>query len=88
MGSSQLRDMERSQEYLENEKDKLEESDPTVLSKWLTLYAAETRKQDGTRYPPKMLYLLLIGLLHHMHTLNPVCSNFLDDIVLLCVHEQ
>lgn len=34
-----------------------------VLCKWLALFVAETRKQDGTQYPPKMLYALLAGLL-------------------------
>ena len=39
---------------------------------------AETRKKDGSRYPPKTIYLLLSGLLRHMRTHNPACLNFLD----------
>ena len=38
---------------------------PAALCKWLTLYVAETRKQDGCKYPPKTLYSLLTGLLRH-----------------------
>ena len=58
--------------------DLLNGSDATVLGKWLTLYVAETTKQDGSRYPPKSIYLLLTGILRHMRTLNPICPNFLD----------
>ena len=42
-----------------------------VLSKWLSLLIAETRKQDGSNYPPKSLYLLLMGILRHMRSKNP-----------------
>ena len=34
-------------------------TDPKILSKWLMLYAAETRKRDGTQYSAKSIYLLL-----------------------------
>ena len=30
----------------------LKTTDAAVLSRWFTLYAAETRKHDGSRYPP------------------------------------
>ena len=53
-------------------------SDATVLSKWLTLYVAETRKRDGGQYPPKSIYSLLTGLLRHMRCRNVSCPNFLD----------
>ena len=33
--------------------------DTAALCKWLTLYVAETRKQDGCKYPLKTLYSLL-----------------------------
>ena len=56
----------------------LESTDGKVLSKWLALYAAETRKHDGSQYSPKSLYLLLTGVLRHMRTLNPICPNVLD----------
>ena len=58
--------------------DLLENTDTAVLSKWLSLYVAETRKQDGSRYPPKSIYMLLTGLLRHMRTFSPLCPNFLD----------
>ena len=38
-------------------------SDSTALCKWLSLYDGEARKQDGSPFPPKSLYLLLTGLL-------------------------
>ena len=47
--------------------------DPATLCKWLTLYIAETRKQDGSKYSPKTLYSLLTGLLWHSHAQNPNC---------------
>ena len=56
----------------------LKSSDPSVLSKWLSLYCAEARKKDGGSYPPKTVYALLTGLLRHMRSLNPECPNFLD----------
>ena len=55
----------------------LKSSDPRLLSKWLSLYAAETRKQDGSEFISKSIYLLLAGLLRHMRSLNPACPNFL-----------
>ena len=58
--------------------DLLENTDTAVLSKWLSLYVAEIRKQDGSRYPPKSIYMLLTGLLRHMRTFSPLCPNFLD----------
>ena len=51
--------------------------DPAALCKWLTPYVAETRKQDGSKYPPKTLYSLLTGLLRHSRAQNPNCPNFL-----------
>ena len=53
--------------------------DPAALCKWLTLYVAEMRKQDGSKYPPKTLYSLLTGLLRHSHAQNLNCPNFLDN---------
>ena len=40
----------------------LESSDPSILSKWLSLYCAEARKKDGGSYPPKTVYALLTGI--------------------------
>ena len=48
------------------------------LCKWLGLYVAETRRKDGSDYPPRTLYVLLTGLLRRMRSFNPSCSNFLD----------
>ena len=56
----------------------MQSTDTAVLSKWLSLFVAETRKQDGSRYPPKSVYMVLTGLLRHMHTLSPLSPNFLD----------
>ena len=39
--------------------------DPAILCKWLMLYVADTQKQEGGRYPSKMLYSLLTCLLRH-----------------------
>ena len=58
--------------------DLLISSDAAVLCKWLTFYVAETRKKDGSEYPPKTVYLLLSGLLRHMRSRNASCPNFLD----------
>ena len=41
--------------------DLLEKADTAGLGKWLSLYVAETRKQDGGRYPPKSVCMLLTG---------------------------
>ena len=51
---------------------------PGVISKWLALYIAETRKENGDCYPPKSLYALLAGLLRYCQSQNPACLNFLD----------
>ena len=58
--------------------DLLKSTNAVALCKWLSLYVAETRKQDGSRYPAKSLYLLLTGIVRHMRTLNPSCPNVLD----------
>ena len=68
----------------QTEKDKqvpsdiLNSTDSAVLAKWFSVYVAEVRKKDGTRYPPKTVYALLTGLLRYMRSLNPRCPNFLD----------
>ena len=50
--------------------------DPTVLSKWLTYDVAETQKRDASEYPPKSIYLLLMGLLRHVFS-KCICSQLL-----------
>ena len=52
--------------------------DSAALCKWLSVYVAEARKQDGSPFPPKSLYVLLTGLLRHMRSKNPTCPNFLE----------
>ena len=56
----------------------LESTEPVVLSRWLSLYLAETRKINGEPYPPKSLYALLCGVYRHMKSLNPLCPNIMD----------
>ena len=52
--------------------------DPEIVSKWLTLYVAEVRKQDRTKYPPKTMYSLLTGLLRYGREMNSSFPYFLD----------
>ena len=58
----------------------LESTDPSVLAKWLALYCAETRKQDGEEYPPKTIYALLTGILRHKRSLNQDCPTSLISL--------
>ena len=57
--------------------DLLKTSDPQLLCKWLGVYAAEARKQDGRMFPPNTVYNLLAGLVRYMRVVNPSCPNFL-----------
>ena len=61
----------RNDSITEVPEDTFQSTEASVLCKWLSLYVAETRKKDGSRYPPKTIYLLLSGLLRHMRTHNP-----------------
>ena len=58
--------------------DLLSKGNPEDLCKFLSAYAAESRKQNGSPYPPKTVYCLLTGLLRHSRTLKPTFPNFLD----------
>ena len=58
--------------------DLLKSTDSKLLNKWLSLYAAETQKQDGGVYPPKTVSHLLSGLSRYMRSLNPTCPNIMD----------
>ena len=82
----------RNAMYTENPEEQvpevlLQSTDPTILSKWLGLFIAETRKQDGGLYPPKTLCLLLSGVYRYMKSLNSYCPNIMDasnkDFILL-----
>ena len=48
------------------------------MNKWLARYIAETRREDGSPYPPKSLYSLLTGLMRHIRA-DATCEvpNFL-----------
>ena len=59
--------------------DLLKSTDLKLLNKWLSLYAAETQKQDGGVYPPKTVSHLLSGISRHMRSLNPACPNIMDS---------
>lgn len=59
--------------------DLLENSDPALLNKWLSLYILETRRADGKRFTAKSLECLLAGILRYMRSKNPSTSNFLDE---------
>lgn len=56
----------------------LSSRDPVLLSKWLSLFVNETRRSDGTLYPPKTIYQILCGLLRYSRSLNAEAPNFLD----------
>ena len=38
----------------------------------------EAQREDGTRYPPKIIYQLLSGLLLHSREVQPTPVNLLD----------
>ena len=63
-------------------------SNSAVLSKWLTLYVAETREQDGHKYPLKTLYSLLMSLSPHCCTLDSNAPNFIMSMTLTGRHQQ
>ena len=59
--------------------------DVKALSYWLCRYVCETRKADGSKYPPSSLHGLLAGLLRHMRSIDPGCPNIMDTSnVLFC----
>ncbi len=45
---------------------------------WLMWYALETRKSYSELFPPKTIYLLLSGILHHARQVITHAPNFLD----------
>ena len=53
-------------------------ADPNLLNTHLSRFAVETRKTDGSKYPPATIHQLLCGLLMHMKEVNPGCINFLN----------
>ena len=60
--------------------DLLEVSYPDdALARWLSLFTIETRRIDGTEYPPRTLHNILAALLRYMREINPFVPNFLDQ---------
>ena len=59
--------------------DVLTSGDAVALSKCLSLFVIEVRKQDGNKYPSKTVNLLLAGLKRHMNEINPSTPNFLNE---------
>ena len=57
--------------------DLLSSTDPALLCKWLSWYAAETRTTQGNHYPPSTIYQLLTGVLRYMRDTVPGAINFL-----------
>lgn len=63
--------------------DLLENTDTALLSKWVSLYVAEMRKQDGSRYPLTQVYLHAANRASSSHAhlqpaLPQLSINFLD----------
>ena len=54
-------------------------ADAGVLNKWLSLFALEARKLDGSKYPSNTLNMVLSGLKRYMVRSNPDTPNFLDE---------
>ena len=59
--------------------DILDRNDSELLNKWLSVFVLEVRRENGSRYLPASLRLLLSGLLRHMrrNSVGPV-HNLLD----------
>ena len=65
---------ERQNSGLGNEScpdDILECEDDEKLSYWLAKFTTETRKENGSHYPPRTLNLLLMGLQRHIWSTRP-----------------
>lgn len=48
------------------------------LNKWLPVFIAEVRSQQGEAYPPRTIYSILSGILRFMCSENTEYPNFLD----------
>ena len=60
-----------------------EDTDAALICKLLMLYVAEGRKNDGSQYLPKTVYLLLTGLLRHMLSINPDVQTFWTQLITI-----
>jgi len=49
------------------------------MNYFLSRFVMETRKKDGTPYPPRSLYLITCGLLRHLRDCDVNDKNFLDS---------
>ena len=58
--------------------DILKNTDPNLLTKWLSLYAEEARRQDGKLFPANSVYMLLAGIARHMRAITPGFPNILN----------
>ena len=64
----------------------LECQDDEKLSYWLAKFTTETGKEDGLRYPPRTLNLLLMGLQGHIQSAMPGRKiNLLSDPEFHCL---
>ena len=50
-------------------------SDASELDNWLSVFVLETRKEDGSPFPPKSIKLILSGLLRYMRAKSPSPFN-------------
>jgi len=57
---------------------KLAEMTSNQLNSVLGKFVVECRKQDGTPYPPRSLYLIICGLLRHLRNEKVYDKNILD----------
>ena len=46
-------------------------NDASELDQWLSRFVLETRKEDGSPFPPRSIKLILSGLLRHMRPKSP-----------------
>ena len=49
------------------------------LQFWITRFVLETRKNDGTEYPPNSLYHIVTSLLCYLRVNGRPCINFFKD---------
>ena len=49
------------------------------LQFWITRFVLETRKKDGTEYPPNSLYHIVTGLMCYLHVNGRPSTDFFKD---------
>ena len=70
-----------NESYPDNVPDNLWAKEPEEIGCWLSFFVTETRNTEGNSYPPKTLYQLLSGLLHHSRSIDANAPNFLDKSI-------